>query len=87
MNPIKNLITVYVKKLYFWNEKWTLLQLLINEYDLISEYTGNIYQFDKRVLGKSSEYGGKKVAISKRVYSFNRDLRVHTTIPLVLKGS
>ena len=36
-----------------------------------------ILKIDKRVWGKTSEYGGKKSVLSKRVYSFNRDLRVN----------
>ena len=47
-----------------------------NKYDLINEYEEIFFKNGKRIQGKTSEYGGKKSMISKRVYSFNRYLRV-----------
>ena len=60
---------------------WVLPSLPSKEY-LINEYGSNkriwnkISQNIKRILGKTYEYLGKKTVISKRIYSFIRDLRV-----------
>ena len=48
------------------------------EYDLLAEYMRRFHENINRVWVKTSEYGGKITQIFKRVYSFNRDLRVHT---------
>ena len=45
-------------------------------FDLINEYEKIFFKNGKRIWGKTSEYGGKRSMISKRVYSFNRYLRV-----------
>ena len=47
-----------------------------NKYDLINEYEEIFFKNGKRIKGKTSEYGGKRSIISKRVYSFIRYLRV-----------
>ena len=44
--------------------------------DLIREYARTFSWIYNRVWGKICEYGGKKVELSKRVYSFNRYSRV-----------
>ena len=46
------------------------------EYDLLAEYMRRFHENINRVWVKTSEYGGKITQIFKRVYSFNRDLRV-----------
>ena len=38
------------------------------KYDLINEYEEIFFKNGKRIQGKTSEYGGKKSMISKRVY-------------------
>ena len=52
------------------------IRILLNEYDLINEYERFFSQNCNRVRGKMSEYEGKRIGLSKRVYSFNRYLRV-----------
>ena len=44
--------------------------------DLIREYARTFSWIYNRVWGKICEYGGKKVELSKWVYSFNRVFRV-----------
>ena len=39
-----------------------------------------------RVQGKMSEDEGKKIELSKRVYSFIRDFRVHTVYYEIFRG-
>ena len=46
------------------------------EYDLLAEYMRRFHENINRVWVKTSEYGGKITQIFKRVYSFNRNLRV-----------
>ena len=47
-----------------------------HEYDLLAKYMRRFHENINRVWVKTSEYGGKITQIFKRVYSFNRDLRV-----------
>ena len=46
------------------------------KYDLLAEYMRRFHENINRVWVKTSKYGGKIAQIFKRVYSFNRDLRV-----------
>ena len=47
-----------------------------NEYGSNKRILNKISQNIKRILGKTYEYVGKNTVISKRIYSFIRDLRV-----------
>ena len=64
---------------YVYASREVLSCRLINhthEYDLLAEYMRRFHENINRVWVKTSEYGGKITQIFKRVYSFNRDLRV-----------
>ena len=81
---------------YVYASREVLSCRLINhtrEYDLLAEYMRRFHENINRVWVKTSEYGGKITQIFKRVYSFNRDLRVHkmcfmkTELPITVDQS
>ena len=66
-NALNRYIKSQVLNKYHGNFKW---------FNLINEYERFFFKNFNRVWGKMSEYEGKRIGLSKRVYSFNRHLRV-----------